>query len=93
MQRALMMASDGPVGARADYLHAMELTDGLGPRDAAILKGLGPCVLTEPTDFRACTAALLPLHADYPRDARDRVLRREHRVDGRRRGHLDAPLP
>jgi tetratricopeptide (TPR) repeat protein len=69
VQRALMMAADGPVGARADYLHAIELTDGLDARDAAILKGLGPCVLTEPTDFHACTAALLPLQAQYPRDA------------------------
>src|SRR5262249_24506315 len=69
VQRALMNASDGPVGARADYLHAMELTDSLGARDVAILKGLGPCVLTEPTDFHACTSALLPLQAAYPRDA------------------------
>jgi serine/threonine-protein kinase len=69
VQRALMMASDGPVGARPDYLHAVELTDTLGARDVAIVKALGPCVLTEPTDFHACTAALLPLQAEYAHDA------------------------
>jgi serine/threonine protein kinase len=68
VQRALMMATEDPVGARADYLHAVERSDGLGPREAAILAALGPCVLTEPTDFRACSAGLDPLRAAYPRD-------------------------
>jgi serine/threonine-protein kinase len=54
--------------ACADYLHAIERRDSFGPRDAAILKALGPCVLTEPTDFKACIAGLGPLRAAYPRD-------------------------
>ncbi|HEY2515578.1 MAG TPA: protein kinase [Polyangiaceae bacterium] len=68
VQRAIIAACDGPVGARPDYLRAMERSDVLGPRDLAILKGLGPCVLTEPTDFKACTEALVPLRAAYPHD-------------------------
>ena len=68
VQRAIIAASDGPVGARPDYLRAMERSDSLGARDLAILKGLGPCVLTEPTDFKACTEALVPLRAAYPHD-------------------------